>query len=172
MSGNRVSVRAFGIAQGIVLVVIVVSIFVFRRRHKGLTENAGTNFNSMNVHAAIRRATAGRTLPRTEPGPRLTEPAEEANAEANSESRGEAAKKPAPALESALPTWSKQTLPHEILGIAPDSSPTQVEAAFKKLLKKYHPDRFGGAGKGYQKRAHHVVLLLQEARDKMLPRKH
>ncbi len=154
MPAHHVSARAFGIAQGIVLALILVSVVVFRRRQKGLSENSGTNFDSLNVHAAIRRATAGRTLAGAPPPTQKPEPP-----------------KPAPALESALPTWSKTTLPHEILGIAPDAAPAAVEGAFKKLLKKYHPDRFGADGKGYQKRAHHVVLMLQEARDKMLSKK-
>ncbi|MBI3555092.1 MAG: J domain-containing protein [Deltaproteobacteria bacterium] len=159
MFGNRVSVRAFGIAQGMVLVLIVVSLIVFRRRQKNLAQNAATNFDSMNVHAAIRRANAARTMSRVEPAP------PKSAAEAKPE------EKAAPQLESALPSWSTEALPHEILGIAANSPPVAVEAAFKKLLKKYHPDRFAAAGKGYQKRAHHVVLLIQAARDKMIGKK-
>ncbi len=34
-------------------------------------------------------------------------------------------------------------LPHEVLGVGPDSTPTQVRAAFRRLARRHHPDRGG-----------------------------
>lgn len=116
-----------------------------------LSQNAGANFDGMNVHAAIRRTAMRPTSRAKQPSQPVSETP--------------------PALESALPTWSRETPPYEILGIAPGAPKVQIEAAFKKLLKKYHPDRFAAEGKGYQMRAHHVILLVQEARDQMLRKK-
>lgn len=34
--------------------------------------------------------------------------------------------------------------PHQILGVAPDAEPEVVDAAYRALMKKYHPDRSPG----------------------------
>ncbi len=36
-------------------------------------------------------------------------------------------------------------LPHEVLGIAPDASPKEVRAAFRRFVRHHHPDRGGDA---------------------------
>lgn len=75
---------------------------------------------------------------------------------------------PSPALvTSALPTWDHRTPPHRMLGVPQDAKPEVVDAAYKALFRKYHPDRFASWGPDYQARAHEVVTLLQAARDKM-----
>ena len=156
MLGTRTSVRVFGIAQGLVLILIVVSIVFYRRRQRELARTAGANFTDLNVHEVLNRATAGRRLSPT------------INPSAGKKAEAEKPAVAPPLLEAALPAWPPGTPPHEILGVQADAAPKLVEQAFKKLLKKYHPDRFSAAGKGYQKRAHHVILLIQEARDTML----
>lgn len=34
--------------------------------------------------------------------------------------------------------------PHQVLGVAPDAEPEVVDAAYRALMKKYHPDRAPG----------------------------
>ncbi|MCK9249064.1 MAG: J domain-containing protein [Solirubrobacteraceae bacterium] len=36
--------------------------------------------------------------------------------------------------------------PHEVLGVAPDASPTEVAVAFRALAKRWHPDRGAASG--------------------------
>ena len=71
-------------------------------------------------------------------------------------------------LETVFPTWAPTSAPHEILGVATNASASEVEAAYKTLLKKYHPDRFSAFGRAYELRAHHVLQLAQKARDTLL----
>lgn len=71
-------------------------------------------------------------------------------------------------LTSAFPNWTASTPAHEILAVHPGASSAEVEAAYRELLKRYHPDRFEHWGRGYQNRAHHVIILVQKARDTLL----
>ncbi|HRK01363.1 MAG TPA: J domain-containing protein [Oligoflexia bacterium] len=73
-----------------------------------------------------------------------------------------------PQLASAFPSWTDATPAHEILEVAIDADAGAIESAYKRQLKKYHPDRFGGWGVEYAKRAHQIILLLQKSRDRML----
>jgi DnaJ-domain-containing protein 1 len=44
--------------------------------------------------------------------------------------------------EDAEEILSKQhSTPHEILGVSPHASPATIKAAFRKLIKEWHPDR-------------------------------
>lgn len=76
-----------------------------------------------------------------------------------------------PQLTSAFPNWDVKTPAHEILGVSAQASASEIESAYKKLLKKYHPDRFAHWGGAYQTRAHYVVTVLQKAREDLLKKK-
>ena len=71
-------------------------------------------------------------------------------------------------IESIFPEWNAATDPKVILGLSADCGRDEIEEAYKKLLKKFHPDRFASWGGDYQKRAHEVVLAIQRAREQML----
>jgi DnaJ-domain-containing protein 1 len=73
-----------------------------------------------------------------------------------------------PILESAFPVWTKDTPAHVILGVPEAATEAVIEEAYRALLRRYHPDRFANCGQGYQTRAHHIILLLQSAREQML----
>ena len=140
-------VNAFGISQGIILAVIVGTIFLVRRRERERTEDINAQITLANLRASIQRTAAFTPEKKEANGAPVAAPLE---------------------VESALPTWTADTPPHVVLGVHPAADAQTVEAAYKTLLKKYHPDRFASWGEGYQKRAHHVVILLQKARDRML----
>lgn len=43
--------------------------------------------------------------------------------------------------------WGQsQTLPHHLLAVARDAGPDEIRAAWKKLVKEYHPDRLRAEG--------------------------
>jgi hypothetical protein len=35
--------------------------------------------------------------------------------------------------------------PHEVLGVAPNATPSDIKSAYRKLAKEHHPDRNGGS---------------------------
>lgn len=139
---SRGIVRLFGVLQGLVFVVIAVTVYLRWKKAKDQEEALKIKLDQMNFKAGI---------PKQAAGPRETKPREEPLQ-----------------VESALPNWPVGTAPEKILGISPQATKKEIEAAYKTLLKKYHPDRFESWGKGYQKRAHYVVLQVQKARDEML----
>jgi hypothetical protein len=149
MLEHKEPARLFGIAQGFILVVVIATAILYRRRQKMLEDDTGAKLDNPNLRSFIKRTGTPPT------------------GAARTESAGDEAKAPAAQLESALPSWTKDTPPHEVLGVRPGATPKEIEAAYKQALKKYHPDRFASWGKGYQTRAHHIVLLLQDARTKL-----
>lgn len=49
--------------------------------------------------------------------------------------------------------------PFELLGVQPDAEPEVVEAAYRALMKKHHPDRTGGdAAKAQQINAAYAAI--------------
>lgn len=149
MVENHLPPRIFGVLQGALFVVIVTTLILARRRNKARDEHNGPVV-STDLRSAIRRT----GVPIDAAGPHADEKSEP--------------EEPPIAVASALPTWSKDTPAHEILGVSPMADNAAIEAAYRKLLKRYHPDRFASWGKGYQTRAHHVILLIQSARDRLL----
>ena len=132
----------FQLTQLLILAGIVGLVILFRRQHAdrkpGITEA-----DMMRAREAIRKALGTETLARPaelKPGQPLQ-------------------------VESALPQWPREMPAHMILGVAENASPDAVDAAFKTLLKKYHPDRYASWGKDYLAQAHATVLRLQDARD-------
>lgn len=41
--------------------------------------------------------------------------------------------------------------PHEILGVAPEASLSQIKAAYRRLAQQHHPDRTGGDTEEFQR---------------------
>lgn len=142
---KRVSVKAFGVIQGGISIALVIAIVLYFRRRRDHIKMSELRTDSVDIWTTIKRTPV-------QPAP--------PNAQA---SRSDPLK-----IESAFPTWSKDTPAYEILGVPPSADNDTIEQAYKKLLKKYHPDRFASWGKGYQTRAHHTILLVQAARDRML----
>ena len=60
---------------------------------------------------------------------------------------------------AALPPPSRSKQPHEILGVRPDATPEEIEAAFREKAKVAHPDRAGGSAEAMQE--------LNEARSRL-----
>ena len=147
MHERTVSNKFFGLSQVILLLVIGATVFLFSKRKRDREKATELRLDNVYLRGAIRR-TAAHEAPK--PKPANTKKAQ---------------------VESAFPSWSKDTPAHDVLGVHPQAPEHAIEAAYKKLLKKYHPDRYAHWGKGYQNRAHHVVLQLQQAREKLLGKK-
>jgi DnaJ-domain-containing protein 1 len=152
MVKNHFIPQVFGIAHGLVLLGIAAAVAYYRHRDKNREKAVTMKVENVYLRGAIRRT------------PLATSSAGEK-------------KKPPPspskpiAVESHFPSWDKNTPPHLILEVAPEADAETIQAAYKRILKEYHPDRFAHWGAGYQTRAHHVLLLAQQARDKMLGKK-
>lgn len=52
---------------------------------------------------------------------------------------------------------------HEILGVAKDASWEEIQAAYKQLAKKYHPDKLSHLGKEFSDLAAKRFLEIQKA---------
>ncbi|MFO7911964.1 MAG: DnaJ domain-containing protein [Desulfotignum sp.] len=52
---------------------------------------------------------------------------------------------------------------HEILGVAKDASWKEIQAAYKQLAKKYHPDKLSHLGKEFSDLAAKRFLEIQKA---------
>lgn len=149
---SRSVVRLFGILQGLVFVVVAVTVYLRWKKAKDQEEALKIKLDQMNFKAGQTRQAAG------------------AFQEAGKENTPDSEVNPAEPLQisSALPNWPPGTSPEQILGISSNATKQQIEKAYKTLLKKYHPDRFESWGKGYKTRAHYIVLQVQKARDAML----
>ncbi|MBI3544138.1 MAG: J domain-containing protein [Deltaproteobacteria bacterium] len=151
---NPDGIKVYQILQAVFLGFVLVTGILYFVRKRRLERDAGAT-PDVNAYAALRRSRIAGS------------PAPAAAAQRQAPERADS-REPPLALASDFPSWSKTTPPHELLGIAVDADEGAIEKAYKRLLKKYHPDRFAGAGRGHQARAHQVVLLVQEARDRML----
>jgi len=58
--------------------------------------------------------------------------------------------------------------PHEILGITPDASKKEIQNAYKKAIKKYHPDKLSHLGKDFSNLANQKFLEVQKAYDTLM----
>lgn len=151
MVADKIPVKALGLVQGAIFVAVITTFLLVRRRAKMLEQDIGPRLSALGRRAR----------------PQNTPPSPQSAAAPASDSTAP----PSLQVGSALPTWSKTTPPHEILGVSAVANAAAIEAAYKKLLKQYHPDRFASWGKGYQNRAHQIILLLQDARARMLANK-
>jgi uncharacterized membrane protein YkvA (DUF1232 family) len=58
--------------------------------------------------------------------------------------------------------------PYEILEISMDSTKEEVQAAYKKLVKQYHPDKVSHLGKDLQKVANEKFIKIKNAYDTLM----
>jgi hypothetical protein len=58
--------------------------------------------------------------------------------------------------------------PHEILGVPRDASEKQIQAAYRDLMKRYHPDVIGRPGSREWEDAQKIAEALNGARKQML----
>lgn len=60
--------------------------------------------------------------------------------------------------------------PHAILGVEKDATEAQIRAAYRRLARLHHPDRFATAGPGAQRMAQRRMSELNIAYGKIGPR--
>jgi len=58
--------------------------------------------------------------------------------------------------------------PYEILGISPCSTRIEIHRAYKKAIKKYHPDKLSHLGKDFSDLANEKFLEIQTAYDTLM----
>lgn len=73
--------------------------------------------------------------------------------------------KASPKLLSGISIEGK---PHEILGISAQATPAEIQKAYRKLMKVYHPDRIGPADSPQWKEAQKIAEAVNRAKDEML----
>ena len=64
-------------------------------------------------------------------------------------------------------TFQESDNPYEVLGLKPDATPEQIQAAYRELAKKYHPDRLSHLGEDFAHLANEKFLAIQKAYDKL-----
>lgn len=74
------------------------------------------------------------------------------------------AKKEALLLEG----FSLEGLPHQILGVHPDASPAEIQAAYLARMKQYHPDKMATPDTEDWQIAQMIASKINEARQAML----
>jgi DnaJ-domain-containing protein 1 len=93
--------------------------------------------------------------------------AREATSKINTQTKTDPSAEPkAPPL--ALPGLVLEGKPHEVLGVAENASADEINRAFKKLLHRYHPDRYTQEGSPEWFEAQKITIILTEARDYMI----
>jgi hypothetical protein len=60
--------------------------------------------------------------------------------------------------------------PHEILGVRMDASESEIQSAYRELIKRYHPDKVGPPDSCEWKDAQKIAEALTQARSAMLAR--
>jgi uncharacterized membrane protein YkvA (DUF1232 family) len=58
--------------------------------------------------------------------------------------------------------------PYDILGIRPGASKEEITAAYKKAIKKYHPDKLSHLGEEFSSLANEKFLDIQRAYDALM----
>lgn len=75
---------------------------------------------------------------------------------------------PAQALIEALGAMESgaseaQTSPYQVLGIQPGVTPEEIQAAYKRLVKQYHPDRVASLGEEFRHLAERRMKIINAA---------
>jgi uncharacterized membrane protein YkvA (DUF1232 family) len=63
---------------------------------------------------------------------------------------------------------SRPKSPYDILGIRPGASKEEIIAAYKKAVKKYHPDKLSHLGEEFSSLANKKFLEIQRAYDTLM----
>jgi|GEM_PF-4706736 len=58
--------------------------------------------------------------------------------------------------------------PWEVLGVSPEATRDEIRAAWRKLVSRYHPDRFARASAREQEEAHRRLIEINEAYERMM----
>lgn len=58
--------------------------------------------------------------------------------------------------------------PYEILGLSPGATRSQIQAAYKAAIKKYHPDKLSHLGEEFSSLANEKFLEIQKAYDELM----
>ncbi|MCM2283946.1 MAG: DnaJ domain-containing protein [Desulfobacula sp.] len=66
------------------------------------------------------------------------------------------------------PEQSVPKSPYDILGIRPGASKEEITAAYKKAVKKYHPDKLSHLGEEFSSLANEKFLDIQRAYDVLM----
>jgi hypothetical protein len=61
--------------------------------------------------------------------------------------------------------------PHEVLGVNKNSSPIEIQQAYRELMKRYHPDRVGPPGTRQWNDAQKIAEAINHAKDVLLKKK-
>ncbi len=61
--------------------------------------------------------------------------------------------------------------PHEILGVAPRASLTEIQQAYRNLMKRYHPDRVGRPGSREWSDAQKIAEAINQAKENLVREK-
>jgi hypothetical protein len=106
----------------------------------------------------VREADVRKPGPKTNPG------------EKKIDSLADARLKPKVPETIALPGIRIDALAHEILGIAANASPEEIQRAYRERMKRYHPDLVGPPGSREWKDAQRIAEAVIKAKDEMLKR--
>ncbi|HCM40037.1 MAG: hypothetical protein A2Z97_07105 [Bdellovibrionales bacterium GWB1_52_6] len=68
----------------------------------------------------------------------------------------------------ALPGIRVDGAPHEVLGIRVNSNRSEIQKAYRELMKRYHPDKIGPAGSPQWKDSQKIAEAINRAKDEML----
>lgn len=58
--------------------------------------------------------------------------------------------------------------PHEILGVVPGASPSEIQKAYRDLMKRYHPDMVGRPGSREWTDAQKIAEAINQAKEALL----
>jgi DnaJ-domain-containing protein 1 len=75
---------------------------------------------------------------------------------------------PAFLLKKKNPEQSIPKSPYDILGIRPGATKDEITAAYKKAVKKYHPDKLSHLGEEFSSLANEKFLEIQRAYDALM----
>ncbi len=60
--------------------------------------------------------------------------------------------------------------PHEVLGVSSGANGAEIQKAYRKLMKRYHPDRVGPPGSSEWKDAQKIAEAINQAKDDLITR--
>lgn len=68
----------------------------------------------------------------------------------------------------AGPSRNEADEPHATLGVKPDASDAEIDQAYRRLMARYHPDRFAGASADAQAEAGARASAVNAAYDRIM----